>query len=380
MSERKHAILSPSSSHIWLNCPRAARLSESFPDQESDFAKQGTCAHSLCQYKLEKALGLETEDPRGRLEFYDQEMEECSDDYASFVLETLAKTKETCQDPVVLIEQNLDFSTWVPEGHGFGDCIIVADGSVHVIDYKHGEGVLVEAENNPQMMCYALGAINLLDGLYDIEDVSMTIFQPRRQNVSTWTIKKSELLTWAENTLKPIANLAFNGEGQFCAGEHCRFCKAKNTCRARAEYNLELARYDFAVPDTLNDTEIAAILGKVDTLTKWAEDIKAYALEQALNGTHYQGFKVVEGKANRKYTDEGEVAKTVEAAGFDPYEKSVLGITAMTKLLGKKRFDEILGSLVYKPSGKPTLVPESDKRPAMSTAINDFKNDFMEEN
>ena len=249
MSERKHALLSPSSSHIWLHCPPSARLSETMPDQESDFARQGTCAHSLCQYKLERALGLETEDPRGSLEFYDEEMEKCSDDYASFVLATLARIKETCQDPVVLIEQNLDFSPWVPEGYGFGDCIIISDGVIHVIDYKHGEGVLVEAENNPQMMCYALGAINLLDGLYDIEDVSMTIFQPRRQNVSTWAIKKSEILTWAENTLKPIANLAFKGEGQFCAGEHCRFCKVKNTCSAHDEYTIELAKQEFATTD-----------------------------------------------------------------------------------------------------------------------------------
>lgn len=372
MSDRKHALLSPSASHIWLSCPKSARLSEDIPDQETDYARQGTCAHNLCQYKLEKALGLETQDPTSTLEFHDNEMESCSNDYASFVIETLEELRKTCKDPVVLIEQHLDFSQWVPEGHGYGDCILVADKTVHVIDYKHGEGILVEAQNNSQMMCYALGAINLLDELYDIDSVSMTIFQPRRQNVSTWTIPKQQLLEWAEKVLKPTADLAYKGEGSFCAGEHCRFCRARNTCRARAEYNLELARYDFAMPDTLDDSEISGILGKVDELVSWASDIKEYALKEALNGKHYEGFKVVAGRSTRKYTDESQVATAVENAGFDPYEKTLLGITAMTRLLGKKKFEDILGDLVFKAPGKPALVPETDKRPELNSAITDF--------
>ena len=377
MPGSNHALLSPSASHIWIKCPRAARLSEGIADQGSDYAKQGTCAHSLCEYKLSKALGQAAEDPREALEFYDQEMENCSSDYADFVMETLQELKKNCPDPVVLIEQKLDFSKWVPDGFGYGDCILVADRKVHVIDYKHGEGVLVESEKYCQMMCYALGAINLLDELYDIDSVSMTIFQPRRANVSTWTITKAELLSWAENTLMPAAQLAFKGEGQFCAGDHCRFCKAKNICRARAEYNLELARYDFAMPDSLEDAEISAILEKVDSFITWASDIKEYALTQALNGKRYEGFKVVEGRSVRKYTNEEDAAIAVQKAGFDPYEKNILGITAMTRLLGKKKFEEVLGDLVFKAPGKPALVPESDKRPALSSAKQDFN--VMEE-
>ena len=377
MPGSKHALLSPSSSHIWIKCPRSARLSEGIEDKGSDYARLGTCAHALCEYKLSSALGLEAKDPREGLEFLDDEMEFCSSEYAQYVTDTLTSMKATCKDPVVLIEQKIDFSKWVPEGFGYADCILVADKAVHVIDYKHGEGVLVDAKENSQMMCYALGAINLLDELYEIEDVSMTIFQPRRENVSTWTTTKEKLLKWADETLKIAANLAYKGEGQFCAGEHCRFCKVKNLCRARAQYNLELARYDFAMPETLKDIEISAILGKIDALVTWASDIKDYALSKALEGKHYEGFKVVEGRSNRKYTNEEEVASTVLSAGYDPYEKSVLGITAMTKMLGKKKFEELLGPLVYKAPGKPALVPEDDKRPALSSAKEDFN--VMEE-
>ena len=377
MPGSKHALLSPSSSHIWIKCPRSARLSEDIEDKSSDYARLGTCAHTLCEYKLSSALGLEAQDPREKLEFLDEEMECCSTEYAQFVTDTLTEMKATCKDPVVLIEQKVDFSKWVPEGFGYADCILVSDKMLHVIDYKHGEGVLVNAKENSQMMCYALGAINLLDELYEIEDVSMTIFQPRRENVSTWITTKEELLSWAENTLKVAANLAYKGEGQFCAGEHCRFCKVKNLCRARAQYNLELARYDFAMPATLKDIEISAILSKIDSLISWASDIKDFALSQALEGKHYEGFKVVEGRSTRKYTNEDEVANAVKNAGYDPYEKSVLGITAMTKLLGKKKFEELLGSFIYKAPGKPALVPEDDKRPAFSSAKQDFN--VMEE-
>ena len=372
MPGAKHAILSPSASHIWLRCTRAPRMCEDLPDQQTDYARQGTQAHSLCQYKLEKALGYDVRDPREELDLLDEEMESCSDDYVQFVMQLLSEMRQTCSDPVILIEQRLDFSEWVPDGFGYGDCILVADGAIHVIDFKYGEGVLVDARENSQMMCYALGAINLLDNLYDISSVSMTIFQPRRENVSTWTQDKFELLGWADTVLKPAADLAYKGEGTFCAGEHCRFCRARATCRARAEYNLELARYDFAMPDTLEDDEISAILSKIDSLTSWAADIREYALSQALSGKHFEGFKVVNGRSVRRYTSETDVAKAVTAAGFDPYERSILGITAMTKLLGKRRFEEILGQFVIKAPGKPTLVPESDKRQGANSAKNDF--------
>ena len=223
------------------------------------------------------------------------------------------------------------------------------------------------------MMCYALGALEVFGAIYDINQIKMTIFQPRRNNISTYTISKEDLLKWADEVLAPTAQLAYVGKGEFNAGDHCTFCKVKATCRKRAEYNLELAKYDFEMPATLDDTEIAAILEKVDEMISWGNDIKDYALQQAQSGVHFEGWKIVEGRSNRKYTDENAVADTVKDAGFDPYEKKLLGITAMSTLLGKKKFEELLGGLIYKPPGKTALVPESDKRPAMNTAIDDFK-------
>lgn len=368
----KHAILSASSSHRWLACPPSALECAKVPDTPSEFARQGTDAHALCEYKVQQALGNKAIDPTAKLTYVDEEMVRCADEYVQFVMEKLAEAKETCKDPLVMVEQRLDFSKWVPDGFGTGDCLIVADDRLTVIDYKHGMGVLVEAEENPQMMCYALGALDLFDGIYDIQQISMTIFQPRRENVSTYTVSKDELRWWAEYELKPTAALAAKGEGEYRAGEHCRFCKIKATCRKRAEYNLELAKYDFAMPSTLEAAEIEAVLSKVDSLVSWAGDVKEYALQQALSGKNWTGWKLVEGRSNRRYTDDEAVASVVQQAGFDPYEKKLLGITAMTKQLGKKQFDELLGPFVEKPQGKPVLVPESDKRPAMHTAADDF--------
>lgn len=369
----KHALLSASSAHRWLNCPPSAKLSATYQDTSSEFARQGTDAHSLCEYHLKKALGMPAENPTENLTFYDQEMEECAQGYAAYVMEQVEKAKQTCSDPVVLIEQRLDFSRYVEEGFGTGDCVIISDGTLSVVDYKHGVGVLVSAEDNSQMMCYALGALELFDGIYDIDTVSMTIYQPRRENVSCCVMTKEQLLEWAETVLVPTAKLAYAGEGEYKAGDHCQFCKAKAVCRKRAEYNLELARYDFEMPATLDTDEIAYILTKADELANWVSDVKEYALQQALSGTDYNGFKVVEGRSNRKYMNEEAVAQAAVDAGFDPYEKKVLGITAMTALMGKKKFEEVIGGFIHKPSGKPVLVPLSDKRPAMNTAQNDFK-------
>lgn len=373
----KHALLSASSSHRWLACPPSARLCEPYPDKGSEYAQQGTDAHTLCQYKLENALGRKSRDPTEDLSWYDAEMESCAESYAGYVMEIVAKSKETCSDPVVLVEQRLDFSRYVEDGFGTGDCVVIADGTLSVIDYKHGKGVQVEAEKNPQMMLYALGALELFDSLYDISTVSMTIFQPRRENISTYTISREELLSWAEDVLVPTAKLAYAGEGEFHAGEHCRFCKAKATCRKRAEYNLELAKYDFEMPATLEDAEIEAVLAKADELVSWASDVKDYALQAALSGKEWHGWKLVAGRSVRKYVDEGAVAQAVLDAGYDPYEQKVLGITAMTKALGSRKFAELIEDkgLIEKPQGKPVLVPETDKRPAMNTAKNDFSDE-----
>ena len=374
----KHAYLSASASHRWLACPPSAKLCANILDQASEYAQQGTDCHELCAYLVEKALGKDVIDPTENLTYYDAEMQNCAEEYRNYVLEQIEAAKEFCKDPQVMIEQRLDFSRWVENGFGTGDCVIVADEVLQIIDYKHGLGILVSAGDdehggNSQMMCYALGALEVFGDIYDINQIKMTIFQPRRDNISTYTISKKNLLKWADEILAPTAQLAYVGKGEFNAGDHCTFCKVKATCRKRAEYNLELAKYDFEMPATLDDTEIAAILEKVDEMISWGNDIKDYALQQAQSGVHFEGWKIVEGRSNRKYTDENAVADTVKDAGFDPYEKKLLGITAMSTLLGKKKFEELLGGLIYKPPGKPTLVPESDKRPAMNTAKDDFK-------
>jgi hypothetical protein len=316
---------------------------------------------------------MDADDLTPKLSRFNDEMDECANGYASYVLEQVNEASRTCSDPKVLIEQRVDFSRWVPEGFGTADCVIIADGTLRVVDYKHGLGVLVEAEMNPQMMFYALGAMELFDALYDIRKVSMTIYQPRRENISTFEISREELLAWADKILKPAAKLAFEGKGEFRCGEWCGFCKAKHRCRARAEENLLMARHEFKLPALLDDIEIEVILSKVDELTSWDSDVKNYALQSALGGKTWTGWKLVEGRANRRYTDENEVIRAVCEAGFDPFEKKVLGITAMQKLLGKTKFEKLLSAYIEKPQGKPTLVPESDKRPEISCANLDFK-------
>lgn len=371
----KHAVLSASSSDRWLNCPPSARLCEAYEDKGSDYAAEGTDAHTLCEYRLKQALGIPAEDPIENLSWYNEEMEECAAGYTAYVVELLETAKQTCSDPVVMIEQRVDFSRWVQEGFGTADCILIADGVLNIVDYKHGKGVEVSAEGNTQLSLYSLGALEIFDGIYDIDRVCVHIFQPRKSNVVCSMMEKTDLYEWADTELTEKAQLAYEGQGSFSCGEWCRFCKAKAECRERAEANLALARYEFQSPALLDDEEIADILGKVDALTAWASDVKEYALQQAISGKEWTGWKLVEGRSNRKYTSEAAVATTVEGAGFDPYERKVLGVTAMQKMLGKTRFEELLAPYIEKPQGKPTLVPESDKRPAMNTA----KNDFMEE-
>lgn len=367
-----HALLSPSSSERWINCPPSAKENAG-GSTGSAYAQQGTDAHALCEYKVNTALGHKVRDPTDDLEFFDEEMAEHTDAYAEFVMEQVQAAKETCPDPLVLVEQRLDFTRWVAESFGTADCVIVADGTMTVVDFKYGLGILVESGENSQMRMYALGALNLFESLYDIQTIRMIIFQPRRDNTSIAEISKDELLRWADEVLIPAAEQAANGEGDYKAGKHCQFCKIKATCRKRAEYNLQMAQYDFAVPDTLDDDEISIILDRADSFIGWVNDIKTYALEQAISGRTFPHFKIVEGRSNRKYTDEAAVAAAVTEAGYNPYEQKLMGVTAMTKLLGKRKFDTLLGSLIEKPKGKPTLVPVSDKRPAWNTANEDFK-------
>ncbi|QNH53820.1 DUF2800 domain-containing protein [Selenomonas timonae] len=372
-----HALLSPSAAHRWIRCPPSACLEREFPSSSSEAAAEGTAAHALCEHKLRKFLKLRSKRPHS--DFEDDEMDRCSDAYVSFVQEQMGDIPS----PMVLVEQWLDLTRYVPEAFGTADCIIVGGDMLHVIDFKYGMGVLVEAEHNPQMMLYALGALHLLDGIYDIQTISMSIFQPRRENVCTWSLTKEDLLRWARDDLVEKARLAYAGEGAFCAGEWCTFCRAAVRCRARSEEKLRLAREEFRLPPLITDEEIEEVLSEIPDLIKWANAILVYATDAAVNhGKAWKGFKVVEGRSVRKYKDEDAVAREAKAAGYtDIFDKKLIPLTQMEKLMGKEMFAKTLGGLIEKPLGKPALVPLSDKRPAIHTdnVRSEFKT-IMEEN
>lgn len=374
-----HAILSASGAYRWLKCTPSAQLERQFPDEKSEYAAEGSFAHAFAELKLERYLQrVKSKAYHKRLKeleadsFYSKELVDYVESYTSFAAERISEAQLRSIDAVVLLEQRLDFSAWVTGGFGTGDLVIIADGTMEVIDLKYGKGVPVSAKNNPQMRLYGLGALSQFDCLYDIHTVRMTICQPRLDNISTEEMTVDELTKWAEEYLRPRAELAMAGQGEFVAGEHCRFCRARATCRARADYNLEPAKYDFQEPFLLTVEEIADVLARAAELVAWAKDIQDYALDQALNhGIKFPGWKLVEGRSNRKYADEEAAAKALMAAGYAEdtiYQKVLLGITAMEKTIGKKRFDELLKDLVIKPPGKPTLAPESDKRPEISSA------------
>lgn len=375
--EKDHATLSASSSHRWLNCTPSARLEEKFENISSDVSKEGTAAHALCEYKVLIALGKKLERPISS--YNSDEMEEHTDSYMNYVLEELEIAKEKCKDPIILIEQRLDFSNYVPNGFGTGDCIIVADDNLHIIDFKYGKGVLVDANNNPQMMLYALGALNIYEAIYDINNIKMTIFQPRRENISSFEISVNDLKKWAKSELKEKANLAYKGEGEFKCGDWCRFCRASTTCRKRAEEKLKLLKHEFKKPDLLEDYEIEEILRIIPDLTKWADDIFSYANQMAIQkGKNWNGFKVVEGRSNRKYVDDKKVEEKLLNEGIkDIYKTSLLTLTELEKRLGKERFNELIGDLVVKPRGKLTLVPVNDKRAKVD--LETIKDEFKKE-
>jgi hypothetical protein len=356
------------------------KLSEHFADTASQFAEEGTYLHELCELKLHRYLGdmppaildelyLRHQDS----EFYSDEAESVTDEYVAFCVETIEAVRAGCPDPLILVEHRLDYSAYVPGGFGTGDLVIVADGLMEIIDFKGGRGVRVDADHNSQLMLYALGALTEFDALYDIRSVRMTIVQPRLGGISTFEISPEALVRWAEAEVRPKAQLAFHGEGEFCAGEHCRFCRARHTCRARSEYHMRLAARDFKAPDLLTDEEIADILPVAESLMSWVQDLVAYATQQAVEGKAWPGYKLVAGRSVRKYTSEAEVIKAATEAGYtDIYKTSLLGVGELEKRLGRKVFQDVLGKYIVKPTGAPTLVPESDSRKPISTAEADF--------
>lgn len=376
MPSKKHAELPPSSAERWKNCPGSVTLSKQFPqDTTSTYAEEGTHAHAVAELKLRRANEEISKSNFYRefsklkkSEYWCGEMDEATNYYRDAVLEIKSGAGKHAE---LLIEQHFNLDEYVPESFGTSDAVVIGDGVINVIDLKYGKGVKVDAVNNSQLRLYGLGAAGLFEGIYDFDRVRMTIIQPRLDHISTEEISLEELRRWAAEEIRPAAEEALAGSERTACGTWCQFCPAKAVCRTRAEYCLELARDEFKKPPLLTADEIGEVLKRADMIKKWAEEVADYALQQALAGEHYDGWKVVEGRSNRKYADEAKVVKALKDEGFDEamlYERKLLGITAMEKLVGKKKLTETLGDLIVKPAGKPVLVPESDKREAISTA------------
>lgn len=385
-AERAHALLGASKASQWINCPPSARLQESIPDQRSVYADEGTAAHELSENKLRRRILPCDSKERKRLdkelekmkqsEYYGPEMENATNDYVEVVEERFMAAKSRSKDALVLLEERLDYSAWVPDGFGTGDVVLIADGVMEIIDLKYGKGVPVSAIGNPQMRIYALGAYDAYGFLYDINEIHMTIVQPRLDSVSTDTIQVDELLEWAETVVKPAAALADAGEGEFQAGDHCRWCKVKGNCRARADANMAALTYEFKDPVLLSLDEVSSILFIADQLRAWAKDVKEYAFDQAKNGQAIPSWKLVEGRSNRAITDKDAAKAALAAAQLDVAKylkpQELLGIGDLEKKIGKKELGELIGDLIIKPQGKPVLVPDSDPRAEINSVENDF--------
>ena len=383
-----HAKLSSSASERWLGCPGSVKLSEHYPNGSSIYADEGTIAHGMAEGMISKDDKLVQKYEVEAAKFYGEhpelngtflEMKMILQPYVDYVFEEYAAQVHEDGAAQLMTEERVDLTEYIPGGFGTSDVVILRQGRLHIIDLKYGKGVSVSAEDNPQLKLYALGTLARFDMLYDIEDVVMTIYQPRLDNVSTDTIKAKDLYAWGEEVIKPGAQLALSEDAPVHAGDWCQFCPARYDCKERARDAMELQKYLGKM--VLSPEEIAEILGKIDRLTKFAEDIKDSALTKALDGEEIPGWKVVEGRSIRKYVgSEEEIVRQCEGAGYDQallYERKLLTITNMEKLMGKKQFAEVLGAYVEKPEGKPTLAPESDKRPAITN--NSAAEDFADE-
>ena len=394
--KRKHAILPASGAARWLACTPSARLEEQFPDTGSEYAAEGTLAHSIAELKVRKKfvepMGSRTFNTRmnkfKRDPLYQDEMDRYTDEYLDYISGVVMQYPTR---PFVAVERKLDLSNYAPESFGISDCIVIGGDTLHVIDFKYGRGVVVDVENNPQLMLYGLGALEAYRLFYNIKTIALTIFQPRAEGdaVKEWSIPRDDLLNWGVFTVRPAAHAAFAGEGDFKPGpDTCRFCRARHTCRARAEANTALE--DFGAPNSktetgklpkpplLTDAEVGDVLQRAIDLEKWAADLKEYALSAVLAGKEIPGWKAVAGHSRREFDDMTSAFDAIKAAGFDEamlYERKPLTLAALEKVLGKPKFAEVAGAHVVTPPGKPTLVPESDNRPAYNlkpTAEEDF--------
>lgn len=387
--ERNHAVLSASGSHKWIVCTPSARLEEKFPNKTSDYMAEGTLAHEIAEFKVKsyfleampKASYTRKINKFKKEELFNQEMLGYTDTYLEFIKGEALKTNSK---PFIAVEQKVDYSKYVPEGFGTADCILISGNTLQVIDFKYGKGVQVDAEDNPQMKLYALGALEQFGMFYDIKDIKMSIVQPRIDNISSFEIPIEPLLEWGEKVVKPQAQKAFMGIGEFCKGEHCRFCKAKGACEFRANENIKvIEEVEEQLKGTMSNAKVGELLTKTEGVEDWLKDIRNYALEQVLKGENIPGWKAVEGRSNRTIADVDKAFEILEANGFDQavlYEKKPLTLTALEKVVGKKKLSEAIGDYIEKPKGKPTLAKESDKRePYRISAAEEFKN-IEEEN
>lgn len=385
MPPSNHAVLGASSAHRWLACTASARLEQGFADKPSEHAAEGTLAHAVVEARLSRLLAGKKPLTPAKLkkhDLYKAVMDDHADTYADYIIERLTEARERCPDAIVLLEERIDYSEYVPDGFGTADAVLIADGEMHVFDFKYGKGVPVTAVDNPQIRLYALGAYLAFRNLYDIKQVTGHIIQPRLDSTTCETLTTEALLGWASDYVRPRALAAHEGKGDPCPGEHCRWCRFKNACRAYAMRQLGLGRYQFHEPEhqeklpvELTPGEIAAILTQVDELTRWAKSVKDYALEQAIHhGVEYPGYKVVEGRSNRRIADVDKAMTLLLDAGHDLADLvEPKGLTALEETLGKKALVELLGDLIIKPAGKPTLAPEDDKRPALNNAAAVFQ-------
>lgn len=377
----KHALLSPSAAHRWMNCTAAPLLERDVEDKSSTFAEEGTLAHAYCAKKLKEFLGLAVDEEKAEIaqlneQYHSGEMDEYTDTYKTIVLEKFNAARAKTKDAQLLVEVKLDFSHYVPDAFGTSDAIIIADGVMEVIDFKYGKGVKVSAVENPQMMIYALGAWDLFNFEYDIRKVRMTIVQPRIDNLSEFELDAADLINWAVDELQPKANEAYAG-GKQKPGNWCQFCKVKANCKALSSMCIEAQQANPDPRKISKEVMENTILPLLSTFKTWLTGVEEYSLEQALNGVQYQGFKIVEGRSIRKITNLTAVMELLGKEGFakESYIKptELRSITDLEKLIGKKRFGTICAEYINKPQGKPTLVPESDKRPAFNQAADDFK-------
>lgn len=379
---REHAVLSASGAHKWLKCTPSARLEEQFPNQTSEYMKEGTLAHAIAEYKV-KSYFLEPISKTAytkrinkfkKEEDFSEEMLHHTDTYLEFIK---GETMQTSERPFIAVEQKIDFSKYVPDGFGTADCILISNNVLQIIDFKYGKGVLVEAEENPQMKLYALGALEQFGLFYDIRKIKMTIVQPRLDSISTAEITREELVKWGNETVVPQAQKAFMGIGDFVQGEHCRFCKAKGACEFRAKENMKIVERIKKQDGILSNVELGKILTDTENIAQWIKDTQEYALSQILKGEEVPGWKAVEGKSNRKITDIDKAFEILEANGIDEamlYERNPLTLTKLEKVVGKSKLTELIGDHIEKPKGAPTLAKENDKRKEYirSTALEDF--------